>query len=154
MIQNIPTDIEKKIDNVIICLPFEQLSIVNYLKNKIPTESDLLLHGRGEKIRILPGDASIDFRSETPTPGASWRFNLSFDVVDNTHSNFNKLNFFSNKKVVPVIGTSTYRYQIGNSEQPMDFSFRETLTGFEVNISGQCYFPASRQIITSFRTSS
>lgn len=154
MISNISTDIEKKIDNVIICLPFGQLSVVNQLKNKIPPESDLQLHGSGEKIRILPGDANIDFRPDTTTAGTSWRFNLSFDVVDNTHSNFKKLNFFTNKKVVTVISSSTYRYQIGNSEQPLDFSFRETLTGFDVTISGQCYFPAARQIITSFRTSS
>lgn len=154
MITNIPTDIEKKIDNIIISLPFSKLSVENQLKNLIPTESEFLLAGKGLKVRILPDDSQLDFKNPKSKSGSYWEFTANFDVVDNNKVNFQKLNFFSNRKVILVIGTSTYRYQLGNREQLMDFSFREITTGFNVSITGQCYLPASRQIITSFRTTS
>lgn len=154
MILNYASDIEKKTDNVIICLPFSDLSVENQLKNAIPAESVLLLKGNGLKVRILPGDAKIDNKQSNSKPGSSWNFTSNFEVVDNTLSNFRQLQRFINKKVVLIVGTSTYRYQFGNKVQPLDISFRETPTGFNVSVSGQFNFPAARQQITSFRSTS
>ncbi|MFA7448760.1 MAG: hypothetical protein WCY77_10010 [Weeksellaceae bacterium] len=154
MIYNFPTDIEKKIDNIIISLPFSDLSVKNQLKNIIPSESDLILKGKALKVRILPSDASLSNKLNKSKSGSYWSFSSNFEIVDNNKTNFTRLNFFTNEKVVIVIGTSTYRYQLGNKNQPLEFSFIENETGFKVTVSGNCYYPASRQIISSFRTTS
>lgn len=154
MISNFPTDIEKKVDHIIITLPFNDLSLKNQLKNIIPSESELLTKGNALKVRVLPNDAGIDNRQSKSKPGNYWNFNFNCDVVDNTHSNFQRLNFFSNRKIVLVVGTSTYRYQLGNQDHPLDFSFKETTTGFNISIAGQCFCAASRQKISSFITTS
>lgn len=154
MIYNFPTDIEKKIDNIIISLPFSDLSVKNQLRNIIPSESDLILKGKALKVRILPSDASLSIKLNKSKSGSYWSFSSNFEIVDNNKTNFTRLNFFTNEKVVIVIGTSTYRYQLGNENQLLELSFIENETGFKVTVSGNCYYPASRQIISSFKTTS
>lgn len=154
MIYNFPTDIEKKIDNIIISLPFSDLSVKNQLRNIIPSESDLILKGKALKVRILPSDASLSVKLNKSKSGSYWSFSSNFEIVDNNKTNFTRLNFFTNEKVVIVIGTSTYRYQLGNENQLLELSFIENETGFKVTVSGNCYYPASRQIISSFKTTS
>lgn len=154
MIYNFPTDIEKKIDNIIISLPFSDLSVKNQLRNIIPSESDLILKGKALKVRILPSDASLSIKLNKSKSGSYWSFSSNFEIVDNNKTNFTRLNFFTNEKVVIVIGTSTYRYQLGNEKQSLELSFIENETGFKVTVSGNCYYPASRQIISSFKTTS
>lgn len=152
MIINLPTDIEKKVDHIYICLPFNKLNAGNLLKGIQPTDSELELYGSALKIRIQPGDADIDFRLRENKSGDYWSFNFNCDVVDNNKSNFSALNRFVNKKVILFIGTSTYRYQIGWTDQPLKFTFREITRGFNLTIAGECYYPASRKQITSFRS--
>lgn len=150
---NLPSDIEKKVDKITISLPFNSLSVRNMLKNQIPTNSDFMHRGNSLSIRIRPGDGLINFRQKPSNAGTSWRIDFDFELVDNILHNFNHLNRFTNRKVAILIGTSTYNYWIGTKDQLLDFSFRETLTGFRVNISGDVYFPAARQKIQSFRSS-
>lgn len=151
---NLPSDIEKKVDHVIISLPFKDLSLQNLLKNRIPSENSILLEGAAQKFRIVPGDGSgLQFNQRPGKPGAHWSFDFDFNVLENTNSNFAILNRFSNKRIVLFIGTSTYIYQLGYKDQLLNFSFRENLTGYRVSISGELYFPAARKLILSFRSS-
>jgi|SRR5690606_6129777 len=152
MIINIPTDIEKKVDHIYICLPFSQLNVQNLLKGIQPGDSELELYGSALKIRIQPGDADVDFRLRENKSGDYWDFNFNCNVSDNNKTNFDQLHRFVNKKIVLFIGTSTYRYQIGWQEQLLKFTFREITQGFNLAISGEVYFPASRKQITSFRS--
>lgn len=152
MIINLPTDIEKKVDHVYISLPFSKLNAQNLLKGIQPTDYELELYGNAEKIRIQPEDSGINFRLLENKSGGLWNFNFNCDVIENNNPNFKALNRFANKKVVLFIGTSTYRYQIGWAEQLLQFTFREITQGFNVTVAGQCYFPASRKQITSFRS--
>lgn len=152
MIKNIPTDIEKKIDHVFICLPFNKLTVGNLLKEIQPSDSELESFGFGLKIRIKEQDGKIDFKSRENKSGNYWSFNFNCDVDENNKVNFDSLNRFSNKKIILFLGTSTYRYQLGYIDQPLDFSFAESLEGFKLSISGDSYYPASRKPITSFRT--
>lgn len=153
MIVNIPTDIEKKVDEIIISLPFNKLSIQNMLKNQIPTDSDLKLHGNSAEFRVRPGDGSVNFQQKDSRSGIYWTVSFDFELVDNNHLNFAQLNRFTNQKVAIIIGTSTYIYWMGTTTQLLKFSFRETLTGFSVSLSGDVYFSAARKKIQSFRSS-
>lgn len=150
---NIPSDLEKKVDSVIIALPFSLLSLSNLLKNRVPSENDVLTQGDGMKFRIRPGDASINFSQKESKSGVYWSFKFDFDLVDNTPSNFNALNRFLNQKIIPFISTSAYIYQLGYKSQPLDFSFKESLEGFRISIDGKVYFPAGRKRLLSFRSS-
>lgn len=149
---NLPSDIEKKVDNITISLPFSNLSVRNMLKNQIPTKNDFITHGNSHSFRVRPGDGSINFRQRTSNAGVSWQIDFQFQLVDNNLKNFNALNRFTNRKVAIVIGTSTYKYWIGTEDQLLNFIFRETLSGFQVNISGDIYFPVARERIQSFRS--
>lgn len=151
---NLPSDIEKKVDHVIISLPFNDLNLQNLLKNRFPSENSILLDGFGEKYRIIPDEGtSLRFNQRDGKPGVIWNFSFDFDVVENTKQNFAALDSFTNQKVVLFIGTSTYMYQLGYKDQPLNFSFRENLNGYRVTISGDVYFPAARKLILSFRSS-
>lgn len=150
---NIPSDIEKKIDHVIISLPFNDLSLSALLKNRIPSENSILIDGAAAKYRVIPGDGSIQFNQRLGKSGVSWNLNFDFNVIENTTSNFLGLNRFSNQKVVLFMGTSTYMYQMGYQNQALNFSFRENLTGYRVSISGEVYYPVARKLIVSFRSS-
>lgn len=150
---NLPSDIEKKVDKIIISLPFNKLSIQNMLKNQIPTDSDLKLHGNSAEFRVRPGDGSVNFQQKDSRSGIYWTVSFDFELVDNNHLNFAQLNRFTNQKVAIIIGTSTYIYWIGTTTQLINFSFRETLTGFRVSLSGDVYFPVARKKIQSFRSS-
>lgn len=150
---NLPSDIEKKVDHVIISLPFKGLSSKNVIKNVIPSENTLNFEGNAKKFRITPGDASISFSQKQSKSGIYWDFSFSFDLFPNSVSNFHTLNRFTNKKVVLLIGTSTYIYMIGSKDQPLHYSFREVDAGFKISFSGRMYFPAARKPIVSFRSS-
>ena len=150
---NLPSDIEKKVDHILISLPFKGLSLKNLLKNIIPVEDDLILSGNAEKFRIVPGDSSIQFSQKESSSGIFWNFRFDFDFLENTKTNFSIINRFTNQKVVLFIGTSTHQYQLGYKDQPLDILFRETFTGYRVSITGDVYFPASRKQLVSFRSS-
>lgn len=152
MIINLPTDIEKKVDHIYISLPYSKLSVQNLLKHVQPPDSELKALGRALKIRIEPGDSEIDHRQRDDKAGKYWDFNFNCKVVDNNKPNFDQINRFTNHKVVLFIGTSTFRYQLGTIEQPLDISFRELTDSLNITISGDGYLPASRKQIVSFRT--
>lgn len=152
MIQNLPTDLEKKVDHIYICLPSAQLSIENYLKGVQPTDSELALNLLAEKVRIRPGDDSVSMKTKEAKSGEVWDFSFDFKVEDNRTSVFNALNRFSNKKIILFVGTSTHRYQLGWRDQPLSYSMRETVDGFQISVRGSSYFPANRKTVVSFRT--
>lgn len=153
MKQNIPSDIEKKIDKVTLSLPFWELSLSNLLKNSLQSDSVLLEKGSALPIRIQPGDAALDFRQTKDRAGTVWTFDMSFRVVNRSKQDFEDLNFFTNKKVILYIGTPEFRYQVGYKDQLLDFNLRQTTDGFRVNVSGKVYYPAARSQVLSFRSS-
>lgn len=152
MLINIPSDIEKKVDHVIICLPFSKLNLKNLLQNQIPSESELLTLGRGLKIRLEPGDSDLDHRWRIQKAGGFWDLSFNAKVLENNKPNFDQINRFTNQRVVLLIGTSTYRYQLGWEKQLLEFTFREKTDSLDLSFSGSVYYPAARQQITSFRT--
>lgn len=151
MITNLPSDLEKKIDNIYISLPFSTLTASNLLKGIQPTDSELVTHGKALKVKIHPSNSDLNFRQMVSPAGISWNFSISFQVYENNQVNFQRLNRFMNKKVVVFITTTEYRYQVGWKEQPLSITFREITEGFNVTISGDNYFPASRNKLMSFR---
>lgn len=130
----------------------DQLSIENYLKGVQPTDSELALNLLAEKVRIRPGDDSVSMKTKEAKSGEVWDFSFDFKVEDNRTSVFNALNRFSNKKIILFVGTSTHRYQLGWRDQPLSYSMRETVDGFQISVRGSSYFPANRKTVVSFRT--
>ena len=123
-ISNIPSDIEKKVDNIYISLPFKELTSSNLLKNIQPTDLEIENKGSGLQIPIHPGDSDLDFRIRESKNGDIWSFSFDAFVFDNNRTNFNALHRFFNQKIVLFIGTTTHRYQVGWKGQPLKISFR------------------------------
>jgi hypothetical protein len=143
---NITGDILKRVKEIWITSEDKPLCSFENILKKTPMEE--ILSGIPEseflKIRVLPGDVSIDEKQKESTAGTYYTHSYSITVQPACVSNHEIIEFFTNTKVLLFLFTTSETYLAGCNGQALAFTYSESTSYFTVNLSGDTYFSALR----------
>lgn len=102
------------------------------------------------KIKVLPSDVDINAKQKTSSAGSYTSHSYSITVQPANVTNFHLIQKFTNTKVLLFLFSNLDTYLIGVNQQGLLFLFDENSEAFQLNLSGDTYYPALRDNSLSF----
>lgn len=134
-ILNLPNDIERKVLRFGLLRNDPSFRYEQILKNGIPEFEDLIEH-EGFFVRPLEDDTSINSSGKKTESGSYTDNSFDFTIKFENESDLKSLDKHRNQKMILFVETTLYRYMIGNYEEPLTYTYKDTTSKATVTISG------------------
>ena len=151
-IANLPDDIERKVLKFVFLENHQSFKYFEIYRNGIPRFSDIKNSITFKGFAVLPieGNTDIDINNKKSDAGSyiDNSFNFSIELQDD--SDILAIEKYRNKKGVLIIETSLYQYMIGNYDEPLSYTYKETTSTIKVSCFGDTRFKPLRKKISPF----